>query len=916
MGFYNGYNGYGSGFPGAPYPTTYVPVPTAGSLQPGTPVGGSTDSFTPSSPPAKKKGLAGFLKGFVEGGVNMVKDLFSLPGLFMLAGTVGLTSLTGIAALPVFLGTVGFIYAGYQILKGAAENDTEAMGTGTFAALATVLGLKFLPEKVNVNGVEYRLPLKENAEYPGTRNQLGALFGRVKYQAVSSDTATPLSAWNVIGHRLGRKRSVGETGTSHFSRQKGVSFGRAGQTIGHTEVVQKALQGEMLTVAEMLKLPVQQTQQSARTKLFQKAGRSVSEIPKAETLYTQLKQQHEKLFEGADSPIVRASIAQLESNLVTIPYELRMNLDKASKSLSRDKDIKIQSAQQQIQNYLLERVKGMEGLNKAHFTQLHESRMNILKKANPARRDLDKLKHIEESLGRDLLRYDYKMMKDIKKARYQRSTGASNSHEVLFNNLSLKHPEWAYTLELEKVDPVLAKQWQFDIEKRFGMHVLSPLERSSWEPVIQDMDPLPLYEARKHRLEAQPNDSREYRKELAEIEEGIKLVAPSAKLKVANNWREYQELLSQDAPDASAIMLKKEQLTDLRAAGGVVTPRRSMIAQLENLKKLQNDVIFDLHQSPKQTFQTKRKIAYTLHKLEDMGLTLSDTNKAQLAEYSALPGNHRSDYLRSLGMRTPAQNAELLSLEKMNRYTQKTSAIEQAVFKIENRLEEPIQALDALPEAYNREVDLLKTYYEPSSSEVEQLQALQQLKASSTSKTWRLPEELEHRLVTLKGQSGLSANPKGFDIIRIEQLAKNKDDLSVGEQKELQTLGEKYGKEFEEYFIEKHKNPAYGELKESSLGDSYVLNEQEFKQLKVLYEMSDDNWSLNPQEKLRLKQLLLAKAQPGRLEALAKTVGEGLAFLTQKPVETVINERLASLKNTSAESISTEDKALLEQLTR
>lgn len=114
------------------------------------------DSVTFSGHGAKeKKGLIGSLldvgKGFVQGGINTVKGLFSLQGLAMSAGTFALIMAFGAATVMPFLIAAGVVVGGSQIIGGLLNSDWRKVGEGIFTMGATGLGAKYGPKEIDTS---------------------------------------------------------------------------------------------------------------------------------------------------------------------------------------------------------------------------------------------------------------------------------------------------------------------------------------------------------------------------------------------------------------------------------------------------------------------------------------------------------------------------------------------------------------------------------------------------------------------------------------------------------------------------------------------------------------------------------------------------------------------------------------------
>lgn len=177
-GGFNNYPGpmYGAPWVGGPGYPGYGFGPGAGPL----PGQGPGDTFGHHDGEPKKKagGITGFFQGIAQGGVNLIKGIFSPGGILMLGVTGALTWLTGGAILPI-LGALGAGVGGYQILKGIADGDSEKAGEGVFNIGTSMLG--FLgPERFSAAGKTYEL------EGSGFKARVGSLFGG-KYKHIPAE---------------------------------------------------------------------------------------------------------------------------------------------------------------------------------------------------------------------------------------------------------------------------------------------------------------------------------------------------------------------------------------------------------------------------------------------------------------------------------------------------------------------------------------------------------------------------------------------------------------------------------------------------------------------------------------------------------------------------------------------------------
>lgn len=156
----------------------------------------------------QKQGVFGaavdVVKGFGKGAINTVKGLFSLKGMLITAGTIGLCALAGPAVIP-FLVAAGVLTGGAQIAKGAATGNWEGVGEGLFTASTSMVGAKFAPKVArNLAGEELILSRSaqtgQQAAKPGflrgmlggTANQLRLVFG-----GKVTNTANPQANTNI-----------------------------------------------------------------------------------------------------------------------------------------------------------------------------------------------------------------------------------------------------------------------------------------------------------------------------------------------------------------------------------------------------------------------------------------------------------------------------------------------------------------------------------------------------------------------------------------------------------------------------------------------------------------------------------------------------------------------------------------------
>lgn len=84
--------------------------------------------------------------GILKGGLNTITGLLTPTGMMLALGTVGLSAVTGGAALP-FLAAAGMGVGAFQMVKGALKGDWEQAGEGTFAFAISALGTKSATRK-------------------------------------------------------------------------------------------------------------------------------------------------------------------------------------------------------------------------------------------------------------------------------------------------------------------------------------------------------------------------------------------------------------------------------------------------------------------------------------------------------------------------------------------------------------------------------------------------------------------------------------------------------------------------------------------------------------------------------------------------------------------------------------------------
>lgn len=181
MAFGNGYGGYG-GFGVSPYGPLGGSLPTPPpymypGMMPGAP---GQDQFIGSGHKKKKQGLTGFFQGIYNGAANMIKGMFTLPGIAMTAATAGLVWATGGAAL-IPLAAIGAGIGGFQMLKGIGQGSAEGFGEGVFTTAASLLGLKFTPKTVKMDGKTFTLGNPN--EKLGLLGRFKSMWGGEKYQS-------------------------------------------------------------------------------------------------------------------------------------------------------------------------------------------------------------------------------------------------------------------------------------------------------------------------------------------------------------------------------------------------------------------------------------------------------------------------------------------------------------------------------------------------------------------------------------------------------------------------------------------------------------------------------------------------------------------------------------------------------------
>ncbi len=268
MGSYFGsgnYSGYGNnasfGYPGNWNSPAYGSAPNAysssGSLSP------AADQFTIQKTPAreekgekaetKQDGITGFFKGIVNGAVNAVKSLFTPQGLLMAAATLGLIWMTGGAILPL-LAVIGMGIGGFQIAKGAASGNTEAMGEGVFTFATSAIGLKANPSSITVGegaaAKTFTLAGSKEGQSAGMLEQLKSPFGLAKYQA--ADGSESLTMYQ-LAMQKSQSRFSAMKGKLGDSTQQQTSAAEKAQQLKRSDDRQTAIEVQKLEDAETLK---------------------------------------------------------------------------------------------------------------------------------------------------------------------------------------------------------------------------------------------------------------------------------------------------------------------------------------------------------------------------------------------------------------------------------------------------------------------------------------------------------------------------------------------------------------------------------------------------------------------------------------------------------------------------------------
>jgi hypothetical protein len=127
------------------------------------------------------------VKGFGKAGVDTIRNLLTVKGLLMTAGTIGLCAMVGPAIIP-FLVAGGLLTGGAQMAKGAATGNWEGVGEGLFTAGTSMVGAKFAP-KIARNAAGEELILSKSVSgdaakpgflksmLKGTANQVRLVLG-------------------------------------------------------------------------------------------------------------------------------------------------------------------------------------------------------------------------------------------------------------------------------------------------------------------------------------------------------------------------------------------------------------------------------------------------------------------------------------------------------------------------------------------------------------------------------------------------------------------------------------------------------------------------------------------------------------------------------------------------------------------
>lgn len=210
MAFGNGYGGYG-GYGVSPYGPLGGSLPPASGMYPGMyPGAPGQDEFVGSGAKPKKKGIEGFFQGIYNGAANTIKGLFTGPGMAMAAASAGLVWATGGAAL-IPLAVIGAGVGGFQMLKGIGQGDIEGVGEGVFTTAASLLGLKYTPRNVNLNGKTFTLG--DPNQKLGIMGRIKSMWGKEKYQSDSSGEVLHMGQMfrDKIQSRFPNKNSVTES---------------------------------------------------------------------------------------------------------------------------------------------------------------------------------------------------------------------------------------------------------------------------------------------------------------------------------------------------------------------------------------------------------------------------------------------------------------------------------------------------------------------------------------------------------------------------------------------------------------------------------------------------------------------------------------------------------------------------------
>jgi hypothetical protein len=122
-------------------------------------------------------------------------------------GAGALVWATGGAAL-IPLAVLGTGIGGFQMLNGLAKGDSESVGEGFFVAATSLLGLKFTPKKVTLNGEAFTLTNNVSPGQPlGIAGRLKTLWGGNKF--VSDDGTQFMNIWQVGANKVASRFQSG-----------------------------------------------------------------------------------------------------------------------------------------------------------------------------------------------------------------------------------------------------------------------------------------------------------------------------------------------------------------------------------------------------------------------------------------------------------------------------------------------------------------------------------------------------------------------------------------------------------------------------------------------------------------------------------------------------------------------------------